>query len=424
MSGKQQAPEDRVRLRAREEATVASSERKRGTSFLRGVAAAFMLAVGVSILAFAMSGDEAVNRDYTEYWCVGHQLVRSENPYDAGAILRLVQDSGSKATTNIILRNPPTALFITLPLGLVGVRVGAVIWSLALIAALMASIRLLWVMHGRPPDRLHLIGYIFPPAMACLLAGQIGIFLLLGITLFLYLHLSRPYLAGAALLLCSLKPHLFLPFGVALIAWVVLRKAYPILIGAAVALLASLALIQFLDHNVWLQYFHGEKAEKIQNLFIPCLSGLLRLAIDRNAAWIQALPACVGCGWALWYFWSRRERWSWTNHGLLLLIVSLMVAPYAWFTDESILLPAVLCGLYQASDARRSLVPFGCIAGAAMVEVLAGVPLPSGFYLWTVPAWLAWYIYATREGKQSDGAVGDGIAEPDYLAKQVGQGAQ
>jgi hypothetical protein len=33
------------------------------------------------------------------------------------------------------------------------------------------------------------------------------------------------------------------------------------------------------------------------------------------------------------------------------------------------------------------------IAGIALFEVLTGVSLTSGFYVWTTPAWLAWYLY-------------------------------
>jgi hypothetical protein len=126
------------------------------------------------------------------------------------------------------------------------------------------------------------------------------------------------------------------------------------------------------------------------------VSALLRVAIHRNAVWLQFLPVFAGCAWAFWYFWTRRERWDWMDGGLLLLIVSVLVAPYAWFTDEVILLPAILVGMYRASDRGRSLLPFGCIAGVALMEVLAGVQLPSGLYLWTAPAWLAWYLYAVR----------------------------
>ena len=45
----------------------------------------------------------------------------------------------------------------------------------------------------------------------------------------------------------------------------------------------------------------------------------------------------------------------------------------------------------------RSLLPFGCIAGVALIEVVSGVPLNSGFYLWTAPAWLLWYLSLPSE---------------------------
>jgi hypothetical protein len=146
---------------------------------LRMAAAACMLAISVCILAFAMSGNNAANRDFLCYWAAGHQLVNHGNPYDGPAILRLERQAGFTDSRPFFMRNPPTAFFMAWPLGFVGVRTGAVLWSLGLVGALMISIRLLWIMHGRPIDRVHLIGYCFAPVLACLLAGQIGIFLLL-----------------------------------------------------------------------------------------------------------------------------------------------------------------------------------------------------------------------------------------------------
>lgn len=210
---------------------------------LRSAAALLMLAVGVSILAFAMRGSDVANRDFITYWAAGQQLVHHQNPYDGPEILRIEQAAGYAHDRPFFMRNPPTAFFLVLPLGFVGVRTGGILWSLALIAALMGSVRMLWILNGRPPDRLHMVGYLFPPALSCLLGGQIGIFLLLGVVLFLYFHQSKPFLAGAALLLCSLKPHLFIPFGVVLLVWIFVSKSYRILAGAAVALISATSLV-------------------------------------------------------------------------------------------------------------------------------------------------------------------------------------
>jgi hypothetical protein len=78
------------------------------------------------------------------------------------------------------------------------------------------------------------------------------------------------------------------------------------------------------------------------------------------------------------------------------LLVSVLCSPYALFTDEAMLLPAVLIAAYRAQAAGRSLVPFGLAAGIAIFEVFLNVQITSVYYLWTVPAWLVWYLYATR----------------------------
>ena len=373
-----------------------------------------MLAFGAGIITFAMTSNSAANRDYIAYWAVGQQLAHHANPYDKVEVLRIERAGGFTEDRLNEVRYPPYALFLVFPLGFVSARTGAILWSLVLIAVLMGSVRLLWIMQGRPADRLHLISYVFPPAMACLLAGQVGILLLFGAVLFLYLLPQRPYLAGSAILLCLMKPHLFLPLGVVLLGWMVMRRAHKVAIGLVTALAAGLALGFMLDPHAWSDYVHMAKTAGIENEFIPVLSTVLRMTLDRHAAWLQFIPALLGCFWALHYFWARRERWSWTEHGLLLLLVSVMVAPYAWFTDEAVLLPAILFGLYRASDAGRSLLPFGCIAGVALIAVVAGVPLTSGFYLWTTPAWLLWYLSLPSEridvpSRRDTGPQGHGI---------------
>src|SRR5258708_1052310 len=99
---------------------------------LRMLAAGCMLAVGVCILTFAMSGSNAANRDFICYWAAGHQLAHHANPYDEDAIPRLEQTAGTDGRP-YFMRNPPTAFFLALPLGFVGARIGAVVWSLALV---------------------------------------------------------------------------------------------------------------------------------------------------------------------------------------------------------------------------------------------------------------------------------------------------
>jgi uncharacterized membrane protein len=80
---------------------------------------------------------------------------------------------------------------------------------------------------------LHLLGYLFAPVLACLMAGQTAAFLLVGVTAFLYLRRGRPIAAGAALAVCAIKPHLFGPFLVCILLWTIARREWRVPAGFA-----------------------------------------------------------------------------------------------------------------------------------------------------------------------------------------------
>jgi hypothetical protein len=357
--------------------------------------AALLLLLAVLILAFVMTSSGAANRDFISYWAAGKQLLHHANPYDGPGVLGWEQDAGFAGTHPFFMRNAPNAFFLAVPLGLLGARSAAVCWSLLLLACLALSIRLVWIMEGGPAGRLRLVGYLFPPALACLLAGQLGLVLLLGVTLFLYLHETRPWLAGTAVVLCSVKPHLFLPFGIVLLLWCLRHRAWRILGGALAAIAAGVLLAYLLDPNAWLQYAQMTSTAGLRDELIPTLSLIFRLAVHRSWIWLQFVPGAIACLWAAWWFLGA-PQWSWREEGMLLIVVSIMVAPYAWVTDEAILVPAMLHALYRLAGAHRPLTPYLVVAMPALIEVLFGVQPNTPWYLWTTLAWFGFYLYAIR----------------------------
>ena len=80
----------------------------------------------------------------------------------------------------------------------------------------------------------------------------------------------------------------------------------------------------------------------------------------------------------------------------MILLASLVCAAYAWFYDDVIVLPAIFLTVQRSEKTGRSLLPLGVLTLAALLEVMWRVDLASIFYLWTAPAWLAWYLFATR----------------------------
>lgn len=363
---------------------------------MRIVAAICILAIGLSIIVLVTNQSSLADRDYITYWASGRQLLAHKNPYDASALLALDHSAGAVGDRVAIIRYPPNGLLFELLLAQFGPRTGGIVWILALIAALMISIRLLRQMMDPTGDRTHLLGYLFPPVLCCLLAGQIGIFLLLAFTLFLYLHERRPLLAGAALSFCLTKPHLVALPLLVLLVWSVSRRRFQILAGGAATLLVCGLLPLYFDGHIWSHYLVGFRGEHIENEFIPVLSFVFRMLVRRQWQMLQFLPMFCGLIWAVVYFWRRRDSWEWVRDGSFLIAVGVMVAPYAWITDESLALPAVLFGLYALPRTGRSIVPYAILAAAGLAEVLFALPPGSGVYLWTAPAWVAWSVYANR----------------------------
>jgi hypothetical protein len=166
-----------------------------------------------------------------------------------------------------------------------------------------------------------------------------------------------------------------------------------VLLGVATALAASSALSLWIYPNAWADYAHMMRTNGLQHEFIPCWSVVLRLKVSPGTLGLQSLLPLLGCGWALVYFWKKRYSWDWMKDGSLLILVSILAAPYCWVFDQSLAIPALLHGAYLV----RSRVLLAVLALASLVMeigLVSGIKLPSPFYLWTAPAWLAWYLFA------------------------------
>jgi len=353
------------------------------------------LALALTILflfAVPVAGKLSASRDFVSYWATGQQLVRHANPYDRDAVAALEHSAGLTVRAVLIMRNPPWALPLAYPLGFLPLRLAGILWSLLLLACLLISVRMVRELHGSPPNRIHWLGLAFTPGLICLTMGQTALFSLLGLVLFLCLHNSRPFAAGAALWLCALKPHLFLPFAAALVAWIVVSRAFKLLAGAAAAIALSSGAAFLIDPTAWRDYMRLMRSPAVENEFIPCLADAMRHWLRPQATWLQYLPAALCCVWAIFYYWRHRAAWNWVTNSSPLVLVSLLAAPYCWFYDQCLAIPALMHGAYATRS--RMLLAVLALAILAMDGEICCVPVVSPLWLWTAPAWLAWYLFA------------------------------
>jgi hypothetical protein len=154
-----------------------------------------------------------------------------------------------------------------------------------------------------------------------------------------------------------------------------------------------------IDPQAWAQYHHMTATYPLLDWFVPTIGMGLRYVLDRPARWIGFLPEAAACAWAAWYGWTRRKRWDWMTQGQLVLMVSVVCAPYSWVSDQCLLLPAVFAALFQSTSRGRILLLFLLIDAVALFQVMELSSMTSWWFVWMAPAWLLWYLYAIPSRK-------------------------
>ena len=346
-------------------------------------------------------------RDSVAYWAAARLLVAHQNPYDHATVLGLEQGQGYSEERPLVLRTPPWSLFMVVPLGWSSPLVAWVIWIAILFGCLIFGLRLIRKLYSppqMPPNLFSILAYTFAPVPACLVSGQMGLVLMLGVLLFLWWERDRPYLAGAALILPFAKPHLLSLFWIVLFLWVVTRGKQKIAVGFAAALAVATLLALYFDPQVFAHYREMLQTAAIQREFIPALSGVLRLLFFRRFFWVQFVPLGIGLVWCFRYVMRNRENWDWREHGPALLVVSVVTTPYEWLSDETILLPAILqaAALVFAARDRLKVVSKVALVGFALLNALLllilrfKIPFSTGIYFWSSLVWFGCYFYARR----------------------------
>lgn len=367
----------------------------------RFIRVAVIAAMFGALILFIAVASKPATKDYIAYWSAGQLLAQHSDPYAYAQVLDVERTVGYTPAKPIIMRNPPWALFLVRPLGWGNAVAGLIFWMAAGMGCVVIYLSLLKV---APDNRLFV--YLFAPLIACLSSGQSSPFLLLGFVLFLHFNRTKPFLAGTALLLMAIKPHLFLVFWPILLVDCLYRHNIRLLAGGAVALIGASAYATYLDPHIWSQYLAMLHASNLDSEFLQTPAYILRYLVAPKTTWLQFVPAGAAMAWALWFYLRNRGEWDWAIHGMPLMLMTVLVSPYAWMSDEIVLLPSLMFALASPNKARHSTAIFVVINSVAIVMIMAQIQLSSGAYIWTSSAWFAWYLYSLH-GKsiQPDGAV-------------------
>jgi len=362
------------------------------------------LVVVVGLVVAAAVAERVVNspaflnpRDFLEFWSAGGVVARGGNPYDPDELLAVQRRAEPERDAAVMMWNPPWALAVYVPVGLVPVRWATLIWVGLQLAAVMVSCNLLWGVY-RGPGRLRwvpqLLGVSFAPVVWNVLYGQNAGLLLLGLTGFVHFRAAgKPGRAGACAALTALKPHLLAVFGVLLVLDALCRSGRVALAAGVATLAVALGGVLVLNPDVVGQFvrttFHPPPgAVPLTEWVLPVAAYWLRVLLAPERFWVQFVPCAAACvGFAAWRL-MRGERWDWPAALPWVVWASVLATPYGgWVFDLVVLLvPVVAVAARLAADGRfaaLALFALGQLVVTTASLTWAG-SLP-GFF-WVAPA--------------------------------------
>src|SRR5438874_2590208 len=157
------------------------------------LAAVPVIALGLAVVAYKLATHPRPipMRDFVEYYAAGAVNLRGGNPYDPDQLLPVQREAAGEPDLDraTMMWNPPWALVLVTPLGLLPAKAAHFAWLAAQLAAVLVSAGMLWRVYRGPRDLWPVgcaVGLFFGPFFVLMWYGQVGCFLLLGLAGFLY----------------------------------------------------------------------------------------------------------------------------------------------------------------------------------------------------------------------------------------------
>jgi hypothetical protein len=364
------------------------------------------LIVALAILAYQLSGliarTGAPADDYVEYWAAGRLNLSGGNPYAADQLLPLERAAGRK-TEVLLMWNPPWTLALAMPLALFSYPVSHLIWVILSVVMILVATDWTWSLFGGSTQKRWLaavIAFTFLPTFHALRIGQISPILLLGIVGFLHFESNKRFwLAGAFAALLAIKPHLLYLVCISILVWSVRRRRWGILSGGAIVLFsATLTAVMFNPHVIY-QYLSAIRAGSPLVWMTPTFGSLLTKLFGRERTWLAFLPMMAGLFWLGLYALRNRADWMWADRIPLLLLVSVVTAPFGWSYDQVVLIPVLLHAMIQLFATCRRLIMYSAIISYLAIDIAAfafHARFNDFWLIWLAPVLLIWYLFAQR----------------------------
>jgi hypothetical protein len=353
------------------------------------VAAMSLQALGAHGLALA--NGQAVFGDFLAFWSAGRLTLegRANEIYSISAIAHAQHAEIPGLTVVFPWRHPPMFLLIAAPFAILPFPIAALTFL-----ALTAALYLYAALRNAPDPRDLVFAATMPVAVMHLGSVQVGL-LVAALSLFALAWLDRrPLAAGACIGLLAIKPHLALFWPV----FLAIEGRWRTFFAAAAAATAFTLLAGLVFGFDLFEPFFRATGEGMQILaqgrspsdtLASLYANLLGLGLPSSLALtLHALSALAAIAFAV-AIWRKRD---WEASVAALAAATLLLSPYLFFYDQTLLIIAVGALYRRATPREAAWLAFAWAAGALSLSVGKLVSLP----VCPLAAWAALIIAAAR----------------------------
>ena len=362
------------------------------------------LLVLIQLIPTLTSSNTVRADDFVRFWAGAKLTLSGENPFDPSNVNRLQAEAGMTSSgegiTSIIL-NPPWALSFFLPFGLLSYPISRLIWLLVSIILIVICSNMLWRYYEGLPNQKWIawvVAIIFAPTISVLEKGQIAPLILLSIVGFIYFveYRHNDLAAGAFLAFATTKPQIVYLLGLAVLIWVIQQRRWLILVGAGATTVLLTLLPMIFNPSIIEQYLSAMQTYQTAEWATPTFGSYLRFFLfGTNAVWPQFLPVIFGIIWFAFFWRKHASTWSWVERLPILLLVSILTAPYAWTYDYVILLPAIVQAavwLLKGKKLWSTYLLVGIFVGISLLDLVLHMKQSDFWFIWLAPVILIWYL--------------------------------
>lgn len=369
---------------------------------LHTVVLAALIGVLLAVLTVAVFAEGVGEDDFVAYWSAARLLAMGENPYDPVALRDLQRqtrpDRGQEYGRAFASWNPPWLLAILLPFGLLPFDIAVHLWVLCNIGLIAAASVLTWQMLTGPSDRqsgplVAAVSLGSAQALSVILLGQVVSLVLVGLVLgMVWLRGHRYKLAGAALFLTTIKPHVTYLALLLLLLWTIRHRRWGVVWGMLAAGALSMMIVSVVFPRWALAYLQllSDHQPMLLQYATPTVGGLAHALWDTQLfrfAGLLLLPLAPSLV-------RLADSRGWLTAMNVTLLISVPLAVYGFGYDQVVLLPAMLQmvswlrhGELPARMARA--IGVGCVLVYAASFAMVIVSYRYGYWFVLIPVALA-----------------------------------